>query len=582
MNTLRKRIPFLLPLLFIGLMWAGLSGCGSKEEAGKSYHCPMHPTYISDRPGDCPICGMRLVPIETKTAPTVAPKYVCPMHPEITSDQPDDRCSLCGMKLVPAGRAKQPITEPLYTCPMHPEVLLHDPNARCPKCGMKLTEVKPATPTPAAVEPALPDPGLQPPMPTATPAAGHEHSGNASAMPQSTGEAARASERRILFYRSPMDPAVTSPVPAQDSMGMDFIPVYADEMAQTAPAGAPAGVPGELAPVHLTEESLRLAGVQIVEATLGKLRYTTRTVGAVLADETRVRHVHTKIAGFVEKLYANFTGQAVRKGDPILSLYSPELLSTQEEFLRALELHKRFRDSRIPEVRKGGDDLLAAARRRLELFDVPADFIANLTRTGKPQRTVVLNAPVSGFVTSKDIYEGHRVEPGMELFVITDLSHVWVEADFYEYEARAVRVGQEATLTFPYDPDLELKGRVAYIYPYLNPESRTLKVRLDFANPALALKPSMYADVTLQIDTAEAVVVPDSAVMDTGLRQVVFVQEADGRLLPRGVKVGLRGNGQAQILSGVRPGEKVVVKANFLIDSESRLRAAIQGMSGGM
>ncbi|HPP03051.1 MAG TPA: heavy metal-binding domain-containing protein, partial [bacterium] len=146
MNTLRKRIPFLLPLLFIGLMWAGLSGCGSKEEAGKSYHCPMHPTYISGRPGDCPICGMRLVPIETKTAPTVAPKYVCPMHPEITSDQPDDRCSLCGMKLVPAGRAKQPITEPLYTCPMHPEVLLHDPNARCPKCGMKLTEVKPATP----------------------------------------------------------------------------------------------------------------------------------------------------------------------------------------------------------------------------------------------------------------------------------------------------------------------------------------------------------------------------------------------------------------------------------------------------
>ncbi|MFB3784802.1 MAG: efflux RND transporter periplasmic adaptor subunit [bacterium] len=566
MNTGRKRIPFLIFLLLIGSMLAGLTGCGSKEEAGKQYHCPMHPTYISDRPGDCPICGMRLVPIETKTAPTVAPKYVCPMHPEITSDKPGERCSLCGMKLVPIEQANQPFPEPLYTCPMHPEVLLHDPNARCPKCGMKLVEVK-ATPTPSASEPALPASG--PEHPTPTPAAG----------PPSTGAAARASERKILYYRSPMDPAVTSPVPAQDSMGMDFIPVYADEPSQTATA---TGAPEDLAPLQLTEESLRLAGVQIVAATPEKLRFTTRTVGAVLADETRVRHVHTKIAGFVEKLYANFTGQAVKKGEPILSIYSPELLATQEEFLRALEIHKRFQNSRITEVRKGGEDLLEASRRRLELFDVPQDFIGKLTRAGKPQRAVVLNAPVSGFVTSKDIYEGHQVEPGMELFVITDLSHVWIEADFYEYEARAVRVGQEATLTLPYDPTVELKGRVAYIYPYLNPESRTLKVRLDFANPTLALKPSMYVDVTLQIDTPESVVVPDSAVMDTGLRQVVFVRQDDGRLQPRDVKVGIRGGGQAQILSGVQPGENVVVKANFLIDSESRLRAAIQGMGGGM
>lgn len=561
MSTVGKRIPYVLIPLAIVLLSAGLTGCGSKEEAGKQYHCPMHPTYISDRPGDCPICGMRLVPIETKTAPTVTPKYVCPMHPEITSDKPDERCPLCGMKLVPIEQAEQPSTEPLYTCPMHPDVLSHDPNAKCPKCGMNLVEVKDTAATPAA--------GHEHPTPTPTPAA----------MPPSTGAAARASERKILFYRSPMDPAVTSPVPAQDSMGMDFIPVYEDEITKTTTT---AGAPGDLAPLHLTGESLRLAGVRIVAATPEKLRFTTRTVGAVLADETRVRHVHTKIAGFVEKLYANFTGQAVKKGEPILSIYSPELLATQEEFLRAVEIHKRFQNSQIPEVRKGGEELLEASRRRLELFDVPADFIAKLTRTGKPQRAVVLNAPVSGFVTSKDIYEGHQVEPGMELFVITDLSHVWIEADFYEYEARAVRLGQEAILTFPYDPAIELKGRVAYIYPYLNPESRTLKVRLDFANPTLALKPSMYVDVTLQIEAPESVVVPDSAVMDTGLRQVVFVQQGDGRLLPRDVKVGIRGGGQAQILSGVQAGENVVARANFLIDSESRLRAAIQGMGGGM
>jgi RND family efflux transporter MFP subunit len=232
-------------------------------------------------------------------------------------------------------------------------------------------------------------------------------------------------------------------------------------------------------------------------------------------------------------------------------------------------------------VRKLGEELLTAARRRLELFDVPESFIQELAREGKPRRTVTLNAPSSGFVTSKGIFEGQEVQPGMELFTVTDLSRVWIEADLYEYEAQAVRVGQEATLTLPYDPGVVLRGRVAFVYPYLSPESRTLKVRFDFPNPNLVLKPAMYVDVSLALESSEGIVIPDSAVMDTGVRQVVFVEVSAGTFEPRVVKLGVRGDGRAQVLAGVGDGEKVVVKANFLLDSESRLRAALARMAGG-
>jgi RND family efflux transporter MFP subunit len=299
-----------------------------------------------------------------------------------------------------------------------------------------------------------------------------------------------------------------------------------------------------------------------------------RTVGTVLPDETRVRHVHTKIAGWVEHLHVNFTGQAVRAGEPILVLYSQELLASQEEYLRARETAARFSTSTLPEVRRGGEDLVRAARRRLELFDVPASLLAELDRTGTPQRAVTLNAPVSGYVTAKDVFEGHQVEPGMELFTITDLSRVWIEADFYEYEARGLTIGQAASLSLPYDPAVSLAGRIAYVYPTLDPETRTLRVRFDFPNPRTALKPGMFASVELSLAPKEALVIPDSAVMDTGERQVVFVETTPGRLEPREVRVGVRSAGKAEVRSGLVGGERVAIKANFLLDSESRLRAA--------
>jgi membrane fusion protein, copper/silver efflux system len=540
-NAARIRWSVLAIVVFLiaGLL---LVGCGKSPQADVRYHCPMHPTFISDKPGDCPICGMRLVPIEEKVAPTSVPAYTCPMHPEVTSAKPG-RCSKCGMKLVPAGAAGDyPKEHKTYTCPMHPEFLTDDPNERCPKCGMKLVERQAGSGEAA-------DKGV----------------------PVRAGQGA-AGEKKLLFYRNPMNPTVTSPVPMKDEMGMDYVPVYADEVGP-----ASSGVTG-MATVAISSDGIRLSGVQTEAAIIERVARSVRTVATVTADETRIRHVHTKIAGWVEKLFVNFTGQLVRKGEPILSIYSQELLASQEELLRARETAASFAASELPEVRKGGEELLAAARRRLTLFDVPESFIEELERSGKAQRTVTLLAPASGFVTAKGIFEGQQIEPGMELFTITDLSRIWIEADFYEYEARALRVGQEARVTLPYDPSRQLAGRVTYIYPTLNPESRTLRVRLEFQNPDFALKPAMFANVELPLDAAEGVVIPDSAVIDTGERQIVFVSLGGGRFEPREVKLGIRSSGKAQILSGVAAGDQVVTRANFLLDSESQLRAAVAGM----
>jgi membrane fusion protein, copper/silver efflux system len=459
-------------LLVIGTLVSGIlvAGCGRSTGGGRTasqqkqqYHCPMHPTYVADRPGDCPICGMKLVPIERK-------------------------------------------------------------------------------------EPRAP--------------AGSPNPGGAA-----TGAAAA---RRILHYRNPMDPSVTSPVPMKDPMGMDYVPVYSDEV------HAGSGVEGH-ASVEVSPDELRLAGLRTTVARRGALARTIRTVGDIKADETRVSQVHTRISGWVEKLFVNSSGQAVRKGQPLLSIYSPELLATQQEFLRARESAVRFAASDAPEVRSGGTELLEAARRRLLLFDVPQSLIDALERTGQPQRAVTLEAPASGFVTAKDVFAGARVEPGMTLFTVTDLSKVWIEAEVYEYEASLVRLGQKARVTLAYDPSRVYVGRIGYIYPYLNPDSRTLRVRFEFDNPGLALKPGMYVSVELDAQVAEGILIPDASILDTGPRQIVYVTTGEGRYEPRQVTVGLRSDGLAQILSGVKAGEAVVDRANFLLDSESRLRAASAG-----
>jgi multidrug efflux pump subunit AcrA (membrane-fusion protein) len=380
-------------------------------------------------------------------------------------------------------------------------------------------------------------------------------------------------------YNCPMHPTYVSDRPGDCPIcGMRLVPVKPAQSgeAEQSTSDTETGV-ADMATVTMNAEEMRLTGVMTAVAERAPFARTVRAVGTVKADETRVQRVQTRVGGYVEQLQANFLGQLIHRGDPVLGIYSPELLSSQEEFLRARETAKRFATSSLPETRRGGEDLLRASRQRLELFGVPGSFLANLEQTGLAERVVTLTAPISGYITAKDVSIGQRVEPGRELFTVTDLSSVWVEAAFYESEAPAIVIGATATLTLPYDPSLELQGRVAYIYPYLNPDTRTLPVRFDVPNPGLALKPGMYANVELVIDQGEQVTVPDNAVMDTGSRQIVFVAGANGKFTPRLVTVGARSNGRASILTGLAPGEQVVVKANFLLDSESRLRAAIAG-----
>jgi RND family efflux transporter MFP subunit len=353
---------------------------------------------------------------------------------------------------------------------------------------------------------------------------------------------------------------------------MRLVPV---ERTADEPAGN--GPPETRAAVELGETGVRLAGVRTVEVRRGTVASVLRTAGTVVADETRVRHLHTKVDGWVERLFVNFTGQEVRAGEPVLTIYSPELLASQEEYLRARESVARLSTSSLPEVQRAAQQLLSAARRRLELLDVPAAAIAALEAGGPPQRSVTLTAPVSGYVTVKNVVEGHRVEPGAELFQVTDLSRVWIDASLFEADIPRLRIGQRAAVTLPFEPSKTLEGRVVFLSPTLDPATRTLPVRIEFANPGLALRPGMFAQVTLDVAETEGLVIPDSAVLDTGREQLVFVESVDSSFVPRTVTLGARGDGDVQVLSGLWEGEKVAVQANFLLDSESRLRAAFAG-----
>ena len=446
-----------------------------------------------------------------------------------------------------------------YTCGMHPWIIKDKPGD-CPICGMKLTKI-------------VKQPGENKAMPVATTPAKEAEDFFADVAPK--GAAKPKGARKLLFYRNPMNGMVTSPTPAKDEMGMDYVPVYEDEAAQ----GQASAVEG-LATVRVADDVLQRSGVQTAPAARSTAGRTIRAVGIVVPDETRVRRVQTKVAWWIEKLYVNFTGQYVAAGQPLVSIYSPELFSTQEEYLRAKKTAAQFTSSPDPEVQSIGVDLVRSARRRLELFDIPTSFIDSLEKLGTPQKAVTLFAPFAGSVTAKSAFEGQKVEPGMELFTLSDLSTVWVEASLYEYEAAAAAVGKQATLTLSHQ-ELALTGKVTFVSPVLAPESRTLTVRFEFPNPGLVLKPQMHVDVALTLDASTNVVVPDAALMDTGLRTIVFVEIAPGTFEPRAVAVGVRGDGMAEILGGLREGELVAVKANFLLDSESRLRSAIERMTTG-
>ena len=379
-----------------------------------------------------------------------------------------------------------------------------------------------------------------------------------------------AKARKPLFYRNAMNPSVTSPVPAKDSMGMDYIPVYADDEANS---GDPTGT------VKIDATTVQNIGVRTARAQQGPLSRVVRAVGRVDFDETRLARLHPKIDGWVEKLWVDKTGAKVKHDAVLLSLYSPQLVSSQEEYLLAMKNLKILESSPYEYIRTGAEGLVKSARLRLELLDIPEHQIKELEQTGKIKRNIHIHAPFHGVVIKIGVREGQYVTPKTELYQVADLSKVWVYAEVFEYELPWLKEGDAAQITVEGQPGREFHGHIDYIYPYLDMNTRTAKVRLLFDNADGALLPQMFAEVVLQSKRSKpAILIPAEAVVRSGIRKQVFVVTSPGKFEPREVEVGITSGGKTQILKGIDAGDEVVTSAQFLIDSESSLREATAKM----
>lgn len=413
-----------------------------------------------------------------------------------------------------------------YIDPMHPAYKSDKPGI-APDCGMKL-------------EPVYED-------------------GGPAALPES--------ERKVLHYRDPQQPDYKSDKPGLNpETGNELEPVYADA-GTSMPPGA----------IHVSSEKQQLIGVRygVAEAATGSRM--VRASGKVVTDERRIAHVHTRVEGWIENVHVEVTGELVEKGQPLLTLYSPEMLATQQEYLLALKSKEVMQASPLAGARGHSDSLLQAARKRLELWNLGPAQIQQITRTGKPITNITVRSPMRGHVTTRNAFPGQKIMPDTELYTIIDLSRVWIMADIFESEAGLVRPGQPAVIRMPYAGGRMLNARVTFIQPQIEPMTRTLKVRLEAENPGLLLKPDMFVDVEFRFATASAVSVPAEAVLDTGERQTVFVDRGNGYLEPRQVEIGQRLGDRIEIRSGLKPGERIVVSGNFLIDSESQIRSAVSG-----
>jgi Cu(I)/Ag(I) efflux system membrane fusion protein/cobalt-zinc-cadmium efflux system membrane fusion protein len=406
----------------------------------------------------------------------------------------------------------------LYTCGMHPWIISEEPGD-CPICGMKLT-------------------------------------------PKRDAEASDAEkgERKIVYWRDPDNPMGIHDKPGKNPGGKELIPVYEDEFIS--------GVEVKIDPVTEQNMGLRTAVVE-----KGPLLHTIRTYGHITYDETRTGQINLKFSGWLEKLHVDFTGQLVQKNQPLFEIYSPELLTAQEEYLLAYRNLRRIGDERSKQM-------VASARRRLLYFDIAESEIREIETANSAKKTVTIRSPFSGVVTHKNAVEGGFVKDGTTIYTISDLSRVWVEAHIYEYELQRVSPGQDAEMTLPYLPGKIYSGKVAYVYPYLQQKTRDVVIRLEFENPDLELKPDMYADVRIKTtEEKDGLLIPSEAVIRSGERNVVFVASGEGRFTPREVTLGIAlDGGKVQSLTGLAPGERIVTSGQFLLDSESKLKEAVQKM----
>jgi Cu(I)/Ag(I) efflux system membrane fusion protein/cobalt-zinc-cadmium efflux system membrane fusion protein len=355
----------------------------------------------------------------------------------------------------------------------------------------------------------------------------------------------------------------------------------AQETVPTTPADDPTatGAPPTTPRGDVTVDPRRqqLIGLKTVPVMRQTVDQTVRAAGVVRYDETKQADVNVKIEGWIRDLYVDYTGQPLQRGQPLFTLYSPDLLNTQNEYLLALKTRDQMQQSTIADARERADSLVTSARQRLVAWDLPAEDLRKLEETRQPVDAVVFRAPVSGFVIEKQAVKGLHVMPGQSLYKVSDLSVVWVEADVYESELAAVRVGDAATVTVEAYPGERFTGRAIYIYPYLDEKSRTNKIRFQLANRAGRLKPGMYANVELTSRGRSGLVIPTNALLDSGTEQVVFIAQGDGLFQPRKVTIGRRLGDSTEILEGLKQGDQVAIGAAFFLDSESQLRASLQG-----
>lgn len=333
---------------------------------------------------------------------------------------------------------------------------------------------------------------------------------------------------------------------------------------------------GEAPTVEIPEDKQQLIGVKTVKASVKAMNRLIRTVGRIEYDERKLATVNTKVEGWIEKLHVDYTGRYVKKGEPLAEIYSPELVATQQEFINTLRWanqSKEVKDERTAMLlTKDAQAILEASKARLRLWDIRDEQIAMIERSGKPLRTLTVYSPVSGFVVQKMALLGMRVMPGEKLFDVADLSTLWVMADIYEYELPLIKIGQTARIGLSYFPGREFSSRIDYVYPALAGETRTAKVRFTIPNPEGVLKPQMFTNVEIRINLGNRLTIPAEAVIDTGVRQIVYVDKGEGNFEPREVMLGFRTEDTVEIIRGIKAGEKVAASANFLIDSEAQLK----------
>lgn len=344
-------------------------------------------------------------------------------------------------------------------------------------------------------------------------------------------------------------------------------------------SGMKMGQSSEVKDIVISPERLQTLGVRVDTVQYRRLEKVIRTIGRVDYDERLLTTISTKVSGWIEKLYVDYTGKFVEKGNRLYEIYSPEVVTTEQEYLLALQGKTVSGTTSFRQIEQDAASLLESTRQRFELWDVPEKHIRELEDTKRITKTMMIHSPARGFVITKNILEGKYIHSGHELFVIADISNVWVYADIYEYEIPLIKEGQPAELELSYYPGEMFRGKVSYIYPYLEEKTRTIKIRFEFPNPGWKLKPGMFANVKLYTHIADrGLALPEEAVLDTGERQLVFVNKAEGVFEPREVKLGIKAEGYYLVLEGVADGEIVATSANFLIDSESRLGSATMKM----